>query len=99
MFQVTDFLQLPNGEVGITESTFKFHRRQIKINFVNVIPLSCAWFHVYKDEWSPLIGDELVEWKYEEGNEHDEYALAVYLNDQVNEKICHFIFPSQFLSS
>ena len=52
-------------------------------------------FHVYKDVWSPLIGEEHLDCKHKEGNEH--YAVAVHSNGLINKiylDICCFAFAS-----
>lgn len=42
---------------------------------------------VYKDVWSPLIGEELSDPKHKEGNEYDKYAVLVHRNYLMNECI------------
>ncbi len=38
--------------------------------------------HIYKSSWTPVLGEELL-LKREEGNQHDEYAVAVLRNGAV----------------
>ena len=40
-------------------------------------------FHVYKDIWNPRI----LKCRHEKGNEHDEFAIGVYSNDEMKEEI------------
>ena len=43
-------------------------------------------YHVYKEDWSPNIGDRFgVE--VEETNIHDRYAVAVVVNDRITGHI------------
>ena len=53
------------------------NRNHVKFSFDSYV----RGYHVYKDVWSPLIGEECFECRYEKGNEQDEFAIAVYLND------------------
>ena len=53
--------------------------------------------HVYKAKWSPTLGESLTCRKDErnEANEHDEYAIGTYLDDDVPMELsCLHFFES-----
>ena len=64
-------------------------------------------FHVYQTVWSPIIGEENLECRYEGKNEEDEFAIGAYRNDFVGHmprNISKFVYkflklPNSKLSS
>ena len=44
-------------------------------------------FYVYKNIWNPRIGKDCLKWQYESGNNNDKFAIGVYQNDKMKEKI------------
>ena len=44
-------------------------------------------FHVYKNIWNPRIDKDCLKCQYESGNNNDKFAIGVYLNDKMKEKI------------
>ena len=61
------------------------------------IESSVCGHHIYKDVWSPVIGDELLV-EVEEHNTFNEFAVAVMKNSSVvshvTSKICLFFFKT-----
>lgn len=53
-------------------------------------------FHVCKDIWSPLIGEEL-NYKHEDQNKHDNFNLAIYWNALIYEFLVGHV-PLNFLN-
>ena len=44
-------------------------------------------FHVYETVWSPIIGEENLESRYEEKTEEEEFAIGVNRNDFQKETL------------
>ena len=41
----------------------------------------------YKNVWNPHISEDYLKYQQERGNENDEFAIGVYQNDKMKEKI------------
>ena len=44
-------------------------------------------FHVLKDIWNPHIGEDCLKCRHEKENQHEEFAIGVYRNGEMKEKI------------
>ena len=44
-------------------------------------------YHVYKEIWNPLVGDDSMICEPEESNEHDKYAFAIVFDDSLLKKV------------
>ena len=67
-----------------------------------VLRYVCSWFHIYKDVWRPVIGEEL-RCQREEGNSRDPYVVAItksrsgVVEEEVVGHVPHYVFINTLL--
>ena len=53
--------------------------------FEFTIPSAVRGYHMYKEIWSPFLGDMFIS-KHEGSNPHDRYAMAVIPDDMIRKR-------------
>ena len=82
-----------NTCIRVIRNRSKGHRnKEIEIVIDNRFTKFCfesyvRAFHVYQSVWSPIIGEENLEWRHEENNEEDEFVRLVFIKMIFKKKL------------